>query len=198
MCENSNGWSKFSNLQLEMFNVADFFVALSEFFSFENVLISGKRVRNASRFSPARIAFPATITSCTMHRTFRGAKRSTGARLEQKLVQLTSPGHAPAASPSVVSSFCQRRRFPIPNESPIFHPPRKEANPSLPPGDEKKTGGLMPMIVELARPARFLDTIEPGMALGRTSDDLGTSCAYIDMFLYGRDEIHLFWALLWW
>lgn len=58
-----------------------------------------------------------TITSCTVHRTFQGAKRSTGAGLEQKLVQLTSPGHAPAASPAaVVSSFCQRRRFPIPNE----------------------------------------------------------------------------------
>jgi len=46
-------------------------------------------------------------------------------------------------------------------------------------------------MIELARPARFPDTIEPGMALGRTSDDLGTSCAYIDMFLYGRDTSFL-------
>lgn len=76
--------------------------------------------KQASRVesSPAVDRVPASaITSCTMHRTFRGAKRSTGARLVQKLVQLTSPGHAPAASPAV-------RFFLLPTPA-ISHPERE-------------------------------------------------------------------------
>jgi len=130
-----------------------------------------------------------------MHRTFWGAKRSTGARLEQKLVQLTSPGHAPTAS--LGCSF-----FLLPSPTPAISHPEREPDFSFTtkgsrsPDDEKKTSDLMPMIVELARSTCFLDTIVPEMALGRTSDDLGTSYAYIDMFLYGRDELPLFWVFL--
>jgi len=54
-----------------------------------------------------------------MHRTFWGAKRSTGARLEQKLVQLTSPGHAPTAS--LGCSF-----FLLPSPTPAISHPERE------------------------------------------------------------------------
>lgn len=61
--------------------------------------------------------------------TFWGAKRSTGAKLAQKLVQLTSPGHAPAASPAAgFLPFANAGDFPFRTRSPIFRLPRKEAN----------------------------------------------------------------------
>lgn len=67
-----------------------------------------------------------------MHRTFRGAKRSTGARLEQKLVQLTGQ---PRTRPSGFSRlrflpFANAGDFPSRTRARIFRLPRKEANPS--------------------------------------------------------------------
>lgn len=83
-----------------------------------------------------------TITSCTVDRMFRGAKRSTGARLGQKLVQFTSPGHAPTANSPLYSLFLLPTPaiFHLVNERiRFFDSSRKEADPG---GDEKKTSAL--------------------------------------------------------
>lgn len=89
---------------------------------------------------------------------FRGAKRSTGARLGQKLVQFTCPGHAPPLQPlPFAGDFPSRQR-----ESPIF---RFIAKGSRSRDDEKKTSPSM--IVELTRPSVF-----SGWGTLRTNDDL--------------------------
>lgn len=80
-----------------MFNVADFYRSF-RIFLFWKCSPCWEMSRPRRELGGVDRVPASTITSCTMHRTFRGAKRSTGARLEQKLVQLTSPGHAPTAS----------------------------------------------------------------------------------------------------
>lgn len=81
-------------------------------------VLESKRTTSPSRASLSLAmrsrSVVSTITSCTVDRMFRGAKRSTGARLGQKLVQFTSPGHAPTITPR-----CNLFLLPTPA---IFHP----------------------------------------------------------------------------
>jgi len=100
-------------------------------------VLESKRTTSPSRASLSLAmrsrSAASTITSCTVDRMFRGAKRSTDARLGQKLVQFTCPGHAPTATPR-----CNLFLLPTPA---IFHPvnervrffdsSRKEANPAM-------------------------------------------------------------------
>jgi len=99
-------------------DISPIFVNSFGFTHFSRILLALESQR-LSRSPPRELARQIAITSCTVHRTFRGAKRSTGAGLEQKLVQLASPGHAPAASPG-----CGFFLLPTPA---ISHPERESS-----------------------------------------------------------------------
>lgn len=125
---------------LQRTNISRFFVMHAYFFEKSFVrMLESKRIAFPSTTSLSLAmrsrSAASTITSCTVDRMFRGAKRSTGARLGQKLIQFI--GHTPTATspcslfllptPAIFHLVNERVRF--------FDSSRREADPG---GDEKK------------------------------------------------------------